>query len=559
LAWQAIFGYDKAIAQAGTGPCHNEGTMKPSPALAGVVAIVLTVASAPGRGDDTEAIRKQIQDLSETVGEGLIVRRLEVLRKNPEQARQLVRYGAKLAREQAPPLNWTSAQMLAVLARELRETEAGQVLCEFATEKAKALKSDRKLAWARFQHLAMLLEAQQAESAQKLVFDYLFTRPQDDQPDSLSLSEEEDLADLLFECSRHEQTLRPILEAAAQRLQKTPSTETDPAATYLLAHLARYAGQFDVTRQLLQHSLTQVRTALEKRLARLRQEGRNQPDEIFLTLLGKLSTLYVDLLKILFDHGKYEEADKLAREILELPYSNLIAVAKVEAILTGIQARALLGQTEEALKQLQTFLKLAPTDIRLQYLNSWVLVQAGKNEEAIRHLEGLLAETLPDELKDRVRYFLGNLYSELGMPEKAVQLLRLLVEKYPDNSTYQNDLGYIMADNNMELDEAERLIAKALEKEPDNASYVDSMGWVLFRKGKFKEAKEYLLRASRSRQGQHAEIYDHLGDVHWALGEKAEAVAAWNKALSLCDKTVREQKIKAGIEKKLMNAGSPDR
>jgi len=39
-----------------------------------------------------------------------------------------------------------------------------------------------------------------------------------------------------------------------------------------------------------------------------------------------------------------------------------------------------------------------------------------------------------------------------------------------------NYLGYMWADHNMNLDEAETMINRALEMEPNNASYLDSLG-----------------------------------------------------------------------------------
>ena len=74
------------------------------------------------------------------------------------------------------------------------------------------------------------------------------------------------------------------------------------------------------------------------------------------------------------------------------------------------------------------------------------------------------------------------------------------------NATVNNDLGYIWADQNKNLAEAEARIRKAIEldrrsKKPgpfgagfganpaDNAAYVDSLGWVLYRKGDRRELR----------------------------------------------------------------------
>ena len=57
--------------------------------------------------------------------------------------------------------------------------------------------------------------------------------------------------------------------------------------------------------------------------------------------------------------------------------------------------------------------------------------------------------------------------------------------------------------------------------------------------------------AGEEPEGKHIEIYDHLAEVHLALGEKAEAVAAWKKGLDVVGKTPRELHRKADVEKKL--------
>ncbi len=149
--------------------------------------------------------------------------------------------------------------------------------------------------------------------------------------------------------------------------------------------------------------------------------------------------------------------------------------------------------------------------------------------------------------------------------DKAAEQLKKLLEAKPDDPTYNNDLGYIWADHDMNLDEAEKLIRKAIDEDRklrkkleltgdedrDNAAYLDSLGWVLFKKKNYKEARDWLLKASKERDGQHVEILDHLGDAHLALGEKAEAIAVWEQALKVPALGKRDEQRKAEVKKKL--------
>ena len=74
----------------------------------------------------------------------------------------------------------------------------------------------------------------------------------------------------------------------------------------------------------------------------------------------------------------------------------------------------------------------------------------------------------------------------------AEQAARDVLHVEPEDPRALNFLGYLLADHNLKLDEAETLIRKAIEQEPDNGAYVDSMGWVHFRLGRFDEARKEL-------------------------------------------------------------------
>ena len=106
--------------------------------------------------------------------------------------------------------------------------------------------------------------------------------------------------------------------------------------------------------------------------------------------------------------------------------------------------------------------------------------------------------------------------------------LRKLIEAKPDHAHAYNALGYTLADRNMRLPEAQRLIEKALELMPDDAHILDSMGWVLFRRGDLEGAIRYLRRAYALRPD--VEIGVHLAEVLWKAGVQDEARQLWREA-----------------------------
>jgi predicted Zn-dependent protease len=200
----------------------------------------------------------------------------------------------------------------------------------------------------------------------------------------------------------------------------------------------------------------------------------------------------------------------------------------------------------------------------------------GKFDEAAKTYEDILSQIDKDKrlkkdekaaLGNDIRYTLSGVYLDGNKLDKAVEALRDLVKAEPDNPTYNNDLGYIMADHDMNLPESEKLIRKAIDddkkqrKEDNpglkaeqikaNPSYLDSLGWVLYKQKKYKEALPPLQDAVKEEEGQNIEIFDHLAEVHLALGDKTAAVDAWKQGIQHAGPSKREQQRKTEVEKKI--------
>ncbi|MEO8657565.1 MAG: tetratricopeptide repeat protein, partial [Bryobacteraceae bacterium] len=93
-----------------------------------------------------------------------------------------------------------------------------------------------------------------------------------------------------------------------------------------------------------------------------------------------------------------------------------------------------------------------------------------------------------------------------------------------------NYLGYMLADRNVKVAEAQDMVSKALALEPNNGAYLDSLGWVYYRMGKLPEAEE-TLRQAVSRTGKDPTVHDHLGDVFAKAGKLKEAIGQWEFAV----------------------------
>jgi len=192
--------------------------------------------------------------------------------------------------------------------------------------------------------------------------------------------------------------------------------------------------------------------------------------------------------------------------------------------------------------------------------------EAKQSQQAVATFEEALHEAQLEEDDDFVNakfYFnYGAAAEQAGLYDKATDLLRKSIALDPENSAEAcNYLGYMWADHNMNLDEAETMIRRALQSEPNNTSYLDSLGWVQFRKGQFDRALDNLLRASKTAEREDPVVFEHIGDNYLKLNRTREALEAWQKALALDPKnknlTDKIQTTKKTIGKNLPEKTNP--
>ena len=130
---------------------------------------------------------------------------------------------------------------------------------------------------------------------------------------------------------------------------------------------------------------------------------------------------------------------------------------------------------------------------------------------------GILSPTVRELLDD----FFGNCgweqaYAALGYAHYAqrkvpegVEALKKALELEPKNSNALNSLGFIYAEEKIDLPRAVSLCRQAVEVAPRNAAYLDSLGWAYFRLGNLEEARACFRRALDQAPGN-KEIAAHM-------------------------------------------------
>lgn len=131
---------------------------------------------------------------------------------------------------------------------------------------------------------------------------------------------------------------------------------------------------------------------------------------------------------------------------------------------------------------------------------------------------------------ERLDFYIGMCYEQLGDIENSIKYLKEAVRKNSQDHEAMNYLGYLYAEKNINLDEAEELLNKALELEPNNYAYIDSLAWIYYKKKEYEKSEKLFEQIKNYKDPV---IYEHIGDVKKALDKFDEALIYYKKALKL--------------------------
>lgn len=178
--------------------------------------------------------------------------------------------------------------------------------------------------------------------------------------------------------------------------------------------------------------------------------------------------------------------------------------------LAAAQLLSMRGDRALALDYAQRAVRVAPDSLAPRV----VIGQIHQAEERWAEAERAWREVLERHPRfDPAAFGLAFCREQLGDLAGAEGAARKVLARDPANADALNFIGYMLADHDTRLEEAERMIARALEQEPDNGAFVDSMGWVYYRLGRLEEARRLLERAAEL-TGNDPVVREHLGDVY---------------------------------------------
>ncbi len=170
------------------------------------------------------------------------------------------------------------------------------------------------------------------------------------------------------------------------------------------------------------------------------------------------------LPRMVVQYSQRPPAVRVARPCMTLSFRPLSLLALLWALTLPAQAQGALEQAQ----------------------SHWY---AGRQTEAVNTLEAALASQPRDA---KLRFVLAWMRQEQGQTGSAEQLLRALIEEFPDHGEAQNNLAVILAQRG-ELDAAQQLLERAVQLHPEHWQAQENLGDLLLRL-----AQRAYLRAAQS-------------------------------------------------------------
>ncbi|MDE2433494.1 MAG: tetratricopeptide repeat protein [Burkholderiales bacterium] len=141
-------------------------------------------------------------------------------------------------------------------------------------------------------------------------------------------------------------------------------------------------------------------------------------------------------------------------------------------------------------------------------------------------------------------YDLAMICEKLKQYDRMEALLRKVMTLNVDDPNAYNALGYSLADRNIRLDEARKLLEKALALRPADPFITDSLAWLEYREGHPEEAIKLLKQALSAKPD--GEIAAHLIEILWTSGQQDEARRVLKDAIV---RDPNNEAIKATVER----------
>ena len=186
-----------------------------------------------------------------------------------------------------------------------------------------------------------------------------------------------------------------------------------------------------------------------------------------------------------------------------------------------------------------------PEEMVFYYFEGFAQYMKKENDAALQTFKKGVAQIKPDSDPNIVSDFyaiMGDILHEKGLDKEAFEAYDSCLHWRPENLAALNNYAYYLSLSKNDLKKAEQMSYKTIKKEPANPTFLDTYAWILFLQERYEEANIYIDQAIKNDTTPSGVLFEHAGDIYYHVGKMAEALASWQQALKLGDKSATLKK-----------------
>ena len=186
-----------------------------------------------------------------------------------------------------------------------------------------------------------------------------------------------------------------------------------------------------------------------------------------------------------------------------------------------------------------------PEEMVFYYFEGFAQYMKKENDAALQTFKKGVVQIKPDSDPNIVSDFyaiMGDILHEKGLDKEAFEAYDSCLHWRPENLAALNNYAYYLSLSKNDLKKAEQMSYKTIKKEPANPTFLDTYAWILFLQERYEEANIYIDQAIKNDTTPSGVLFEHAGDIYYHVGKTAEALASWQQALKLGDKSATLKK-----------------
>jgi tetratricopeptide (TPR) repeat protein len=246
-----------------------------------------------------------------------------------------------------------------------------------------------------------------------------------------------------------------------------------------------------------------------------------------LAINPNLLDVFSAVVQVYAEQKKSDAALARCHQQLAQVESNAAAAAVVHNLMGGLYLSK--NDAAAAENAFRDAIQKSPNLLSPYYALAGIYLRAHKADKAIEQFTQLLAA---NPKQAGAHMMIAVIYDSQKKPELSEKHYRACLEIDPKFAPAANNLAYLLAESNRELNEALKHAQTAKGILPEEPSVMDTLGWVYYKKGLYDSAIAEF-KASLAKAPENPTVVFHLGLAYHQKGEPEKARAELQRALVL--------------------------